>query len=144
MWVVSIQSVIHVGQFLWFTLWSSDKLTSASLLLEHVHVYLVILSPSSLFHRPVNLLSYSPARLVSILIFILMSADFLSSFLDTVKLAPFSSVSNYYLKSFLRIFLSPSLLVAEICLKFFPLFAAVGVVVPVLGPACGLLYAIFL
>lgn len=78
------------------------------------------------------------------LVFAIMSGDILKFFFDHEGFVTFSGVSSCYGQSFLRTIVSPVLLIAYISVKFFPLLACVGVVIPMLGPGLGLLYSILM
>ena len=75
------------------------------------------------------------------LVFAIMSGDILKFFFNHEGLVSFSGVSNCYGQSFLRAAVSPVILIAYISVKFLPLLACVGVVIPLLGPGLGLLYS---
>lgn len=76
------------------------------------------------------------------LVFATMSGDILKFFFNHEDFVVFPGVSSCYVQSFLRIVVSPLLLISYISIKFFPLLACVGVSLPLLGPALGTLYSI--
>lgn len=77
------------------------------------------------------------------LVFAMMSGDILKFFFDHEDFVIFN-VSNCYGQIFFQAVVSPLLLISYISIRFFPLLACVGVVIPILGPALGLVYAIML
>lgn len=77
-------------------------------------------------------------------IFGIMSGDILKFFFRYEDFVIFPYVSNCYAQIFVRTIISPLLLIAYISVKYFPLLACVGVIIPVLGPALGLVYSLLL
>ena len=100
--------------------------------------------PALPVHRPVNLLASSPHRYITMLVFAIMSGDILKFFFDHDNFVIFPDVDCCYAQAFFKAVVSPLLLISYLSIKFFPLLACLGVVIPVLGPALGFLYSILL
>ena len=96
-------------------------------------------------YSPLNFLGNNPHRYIAMLVFAIMSGDILKFFFHhshfVIKVTP--EASNCYVKVLYEMS-SLLLLISYLSIKYFPLLACLGVVIPVLGPAIGLLYSITL
>jgi hypothetical protein len=95
-------------------------------------------------YRPINLLANGPRRYVTMLIFVIMSGDILQFFFNPEKFVAFPDISSFYVQVLLKAVLSPLILISYLSIKFFPLFACLGVTIPILGSIIGFLYSILL
>ena len=102
-------------------------------------------SPPPPPYSPLNFLGNNPHRYIAMLVFAIMSGDILKFFFHhshfVIKVTP--EASNCYVKVLYEMS-SLLLLISYLSIKYFPLLACLGVVIPVLDPAIGLLYSITL